>query len=221
MPATASPIGLQPVWHPSGQVRRLAFDNVLLSGMTVPIYQNTPVKLVIGTGAAVAGVTVATGQMVIQPVATNTDPLCGIFAGVEFTDNLGGFRESAYWPVGQTLQTGTVARVYIIGMEDNLTVYQIQADAALNTGSNLYSFAGKQGVFNSTDVSATVPAGSTGAGGLSGCRMSATLTATGSQGQLILVGNPQGQPNNAPNDPFPNVYVQIARHQRFPVIVSL
>jgi hypothetical protein len=221
MPQTASPTGLQPVWHPSGQVRRLAYDNLLLSGMTVPIYQNTPVKFVIGTGATVAGVTVATGQMVIQPVAANTDPLCGIFAGVEYQDQNGRGQESSYWPASLQLYPGTVARVYLIGTEDLLTVYQIQFDGALNTGANLYSFAGKQAVFNSTDVSATTPAGSVNAGGLSACRASATLTSTGSQGQLKIISNPQGQPNNAPNDPFPNLYVQIVRHQLFPVIVSL
>jgi|SRR5579863_305266 len=213
MPALQSAYGLQPVWHPSGQVRRLAFDNVLLSTMNVPIYQNTPVKFVIGTGAAIAGVTVATGQMVIQPVAANTDAFCGIFAGVEYQDANGRGQESSYWGASTALYTNTVARVYLIGTEDPLTVYQIQFDGALNTGSNLYSFAGKQANFNSTDISATAPAGSTGAGGLSACRASASLVATGSQGQLRLCSNPQGSPVNAPNDAFPNMYVQIAKHQ--------
>lgn len=220
MPASATPTGLQPVWHPSGQVRRLAYDNLILSGMTVPIYQNTPVKFVIGTGAAVAGITVATGQMVIQPAAATTDAICGVFAGCEYQD-ANGFHESSYWPASATVLTGTVPRIYIIGSEDQATVYQIQLDGALNTGTNLYNFGGKQGVFNSTDLSATLPAGSTGAGGLSACRMSATLTATGSQGQLKIVSNPQGAPVSSPSDLFPNMYVQIARHQLFPVVVSL
>jgi hypothetical protein len=213
MPATASPTGLLPVWHPSGQVRRIAYDNILLSTMNVPIYQNTPVKFVIGTGGSIAGVTVPTGQMVIQPVDLNSVAFCGVFAGVEYQDANGRGQESSFWGASTALYTGTVARVYLIGTDDPLTVYQIQFDGALNTGSNLYSFAGKQAVFNSTDVSATAPAGSVGAGGLSACRASATLTSSGSQGQLRIVSNPQGQPNNAPNDAFPNMYVQIARHQ--------
>src|SRR5947208_15649272 len=107
MPATQGAYGLLPVWHPSGQVRRLAFDNLLLSGMNVPIYQNTPVKLVIGTGASIAGVTVPTGQMVVQPVAATTDAFCGVFAGVEYTDQNGRGTEAANWIASTALQAGT------------------------------------------------------------------------------------------------------------------
>lgn len=224
MPATASPFGLQPVWHPSGQLRRLAYDNLLLSGMNVPIYLYTPVKLVIGTGASIAGVTVPTGQMVIQPAAANTDAICGVFAGVEYQDANGRGQESPFWSAGLTLYTNTVPRVYLFGTDDPLTVYQGQFDGAVSTGTlpqNVFNFLGKQANFNSTDLSATAPAGSINAGGLSQARVSASLVATGSQGQLRIVSNPVGQPVSAPNDAFPNFYFQIARHQFYSPVTSL
>lgn len=220
MPATASPFGLVPAWHPSGQTRRIAYDNVLLSGMTTPIYENTPIKFVLGSGGSVSGVTVPSGQMVIAPVAATSDALVGIFAGVEYQDVNGRGQYSSFWPAGLTLYTGTVARVYIVGSDDPLTIFQVQFDGALNTGSNLYSFAGKQANFNSSDISSTAPAGNS-TTGYSSARANATLISTGSQGQLRIVANPVGQPVNAPNDPFPNQYVQIARHQFYNPQTSL
>ena len=208
MAATSSPFGLIPRWHPSGQVRGNAYDNVLLSGMTANIYQGTPVKLVIGAGSAISGVTVPTGQMVLAPVSGTTDAVLGSFQGVEYTDVNGRTQYSKIWPSGLTLYTGTTARVYV--WDDPANVYEVQFDAALNTGTNLYSFYGKQANFTTADLSATAPAGSS-TTGLSATRANATLVATSSQGQLRIVNLP-GQPVNAPNDAYPSQYVQIARH---------
>lgn len=216
MASTSSPYGLRPVFSQSGQVRREAYDNLLLSGMNVPIYLNTPVKLVIGTGASVAGVTVATGQMVIQPAAAQSDAICGVFAGVEYQDANGRGQYSPFWSSGLTLYTNTVARVYLIGPSDPYIIYQAQFDGAISTATlpqNIFNFLGKQASFNSSDLSATAPAGSINAGGLSSARVSATLTSTGSQGQLRIVNNPVGQPVSTPIDAFPELYFQIARHQ--------
>jgi hypothetical protein len=209
MATVASPFGLLPRWHPSGQTRSNAYDNVLLSGMTTPIYQGTPVKLVIGAGAAISGVTVPVGQMVIAPVAATTDAFLGVFDGVEYVDSNGRAQYSKQWPAGLALSTGTIPRVWIF--DDPANIYEIQFDGALNTGTNAYNFYGKQAVFNSTDISATAPAGNS-ITGMSACRASATLTATGSQGQLRIVNLP-GQPINTIQDAFPTEYVQIARHQ--------
>ena len=217
MASVASPFGLIPRWHPSGQVRGNAYDNVILSGMTTPIYQGTPVKLVIGSGGAISGVTVPTGQMVIAPAAATTDALLGVFEGVEYTDANGRAQFSKFWPSGLTLYTGTITRVYI--WDDPANVYEIQFDGALNTGSNAYNFYGKQANFTTADLSSTAPAGSN-TTGLSAARANATLIATSSQGQLRIVNLP-GQPVNAVTDPFPSQYVQIARHQFVSPVTSL
>ena len=213
MAATNQPFGLLARWHPSGQARSNAYENVLLSGMNVNIWYGTPVKLVIGTGASIAGVTVPTGQMVVQPVAATTDPFLGSFAGVEYTDVNGRRQYSKFWPASLSLQTGTQALCYI--WDDPENVYEIAFDGALNTGSNLYQFYGKQCVFNTADLgSGTAPAGNATPIGQSAQRANASLTATSSQGQLLIVSSfGLSSSTTQIGDAFPTQYVKIARHQ--------
>lgn len=220
MATTASPFGLLARWHPSGQARSNQYVNVLLSGMTAPIYYGTPVKLVIGTGGSISGVTVPTGQMVLAPVAATTDAFIGSFAGVEYTDLNGRLQESKFWTNGLQLYTGTQAICYI--WDDPENIYEIQFDGALNTGTNQYQFYGKQAVFNSTDISATAPAGNAVPVGQSSCRASATLTSSASQGQLQIVSSfgPQSSTTQI-GDAFPTQYCKVARHQYKNPITSL
>ena len=213
MAATNQPFGLLARWHPSGQARSNAYENVLLSGMNVPIYYGTPVKLVIGSGGAIAGVTVPTGQMVVQPVAATTDPFIGSFAGVEYTDLNGRRQYSKFWTASTSLYAGTQALVYL--WDDPENVYEIAFDGALNTGTNLYQFYGKQAVFTSADLgSGTAPAGNAVPIGQSAQRASATLTSTGAQGQLLIVSSfGLSSSTTQISDAFPTQYVKVARHQ--------
>lgn len=221
MATTNQPFGLLARWHPSGQARSNQYVNVLLSGMTTPIYYGTPVKLVIGTGASIAGVTVPTGQMVIQPVAATTDAFIGSFAGVEYVDQNGRGQFSKFWTASLALLTGTQAVAYI--WDDPENVYEIAFDGALNTGTNVQQFYGKQAVFTSADLgSGTAPAGNAVPVGQSAQRASATLTATGSQGQLMIVSSfgPASSTTQI-GDAFPTQYVKVARHQLRAVQTSL
>jgi hypothetical protein len=221
MATTNQPFGLLARWHPSGQARSNQYVNVLLSGMTTPIYYGTPVKLVIGAGSAISGVTVPTGQMVLQPVAATTDSFIGSFAGVEYVDVNGRGQFSKFWSASLTLQTGTQAICYV--WDDPENVYEIAFDGALNTGTNVYQFYGKQATFNSTDLgSGTAPAGNATPIGQSSQRANATLTATGSQGQLIIVSSfgPASSTTQI-GDAYPTQYVKVLKHQYRAAVVSL
>lgn len=221
MAATNQPFGLLARWHPSGQARSNLYENVLLSGMTTPIYYGTPVKLVIGTGATIAGVTVPTGQMVIQPVAATTDAFLGSFAGVEYTDLNGRRQYSKFWTASMALYAGTQAQTYI--WDDPENVYEIAFDGALNTGTNTQQFYGKQAIFNSADLGAgTAPAGNAVPIGQSAQRASASLTASAGNGQLLIVSSfGLSSSTTQVSDAFPTQYVKVIRHQFRPLVASL
>jgi hypothetical protein len=213
MAQTQTPFGLLARWHPSGQARSNAYYNVLLSGMTTPLYYGTPVKLAYTTGGGTnQGVTVAANQVIVEPVAAQADLCIGSFAGVEYTDSTGVQKYSKFWTGGTTTYPGTQTIVYL--WDDPEIVYEIQLDGPLDTGSNVYQFYGRQLNFNSSDVSATAPAGNAVPVGQSACRASATLVGTGSTGQLVIVSSfgPQNSTTQI-NDPFPTQYVKINKHQ--------
>lgn len=230
MAATASPFGILSRWHPSGQTRANQYENVFVSGQTGNLFYGTPVMLAIGAGTAtpqVAGsnvqsvtVTVPTGQVVLVAVNATTSPCLGVFGGVEYTDVTGVRKFSKFWPSGTTMFAGTYAIAWV--MDDPENIYEIQADAGLNTGSNAYQVYGRQANFNTADLGAgTAPAGNASPVGQSSQRLNATLVTangavqgTSNTGQLTIVQSPDvNNPLNTITDAFPSVYVKINKHQ--------
>jgi len=230
MAQSQTPYGLLARWHPSGQARSNQYENVLISGQTPSIYYGTPVMLAVGQNSAtpqVAGAnvqsvtaTVATGQVVLVPVHATTDPILGSFAGCEYTDLNGRRQYSKFWTTGLQVYSGTYVIAYV--WDDPENIYGIQMDGALNTGTNLYQFYGRQANLNSSDLgSGTAPAGNAIPVGQSAQRLSATLVTsngstqgTSNTGQFILTQLPDvSNPTGNIGDPFPDVYVKINRHQ--------
>lgn len=134
------------------------------------------------------------GTGTIVPVSS-TEAFCGSFQGVEWTDTTGRRRVSNYWPAN-TAGTDIVAYFY----EDPLIVYEIQAD-----GSVAQTSVGEQADLSNLTAGSTVT-------GLSQCTMSASIKASGQQGQLRIIDLGQ-EVNNAWGDAYTIVRVQIANHQ--------
>lgn len=208
MSLTALPSGLQPAYHPSGQIRSTAHQGLLVAGTNVNIFKNQPVKLVLGTGGAINGVTVPAGQVVLAPITAITDPIFGVFAGCEYFDVLGKPTESDYWPASQAVMANTFVTAFI--WEDPAIVYTIQTDGSIAIGSPagtpVAALEGRNG-----DIS-NFAAGST-TTGLSQCTFSSTLRATGVQGQLRIMKFDPTVLNQAYNDTYVQIQVQIARSQ--------
>lgn len=216
MALTQTPFGLLARWHPSGQARAMDYENVLLSGMTTPLYYGTPVKLAYTTaGATNQGVAVAAQQIIVEPVAANTDLLIGSFAGCEYTDATGVRKYAKFWAGGTVTYPGSQVTAWI--WDDPEIVYEIQLDGALPAGGTTTSvsqFYGRQLNFNSSDVSATAPAGNLVPIGQSACRASATVVATGGTGQLTIVSSfGLSSSTTQITDPFPTQYVKVNKHQ--------
>jgi hypothetical protein len=130
----------------------------------------------------------------IQQV-TSTEAFVGAFAGVEWTDTTGRRRVSNYWPAS-TSGTSVVAYFY----NDPLIVYEIQAD-----GPVAQTAVGDNANFTNLTAGSTTT-------GLSQCTMSASLTGTGTYGQLRIV-DLAPYADNAWGDAYTVVRVQIANHQ--------
>jgi hypothetical protein len=231
MSLTAQPSGLVPAYHPSGEIRSIVHEGILMPGTNVAINKGQPVFLFRGTGAAQNGVTIPSGQVVLVPfnpasignagsaLTTNTlvlaQPIYGVFAGCEYQDVTGAWQESNFWPAGQVCFPGTFVRAII--WQDPLIEYTIQADAALvvatTLGDGLSRFDGLQGQLNqATMANAASPPGV----GLSQCTFLGgvgNLVAKGTQGQLQITKVDPSILNQAPNDPFLQVQVRIALPQ--------
>jgi hypothetical protein len=238
MAQTQTPFGMLARWHPSGQARGNQYENVLLSGQTPAIYFGTPVMLAVGQNSAtpqVAGsnvqavtATVPTGAIVVVPVHANTDPILGVFDGVEYTDVNGRRQYSKFWTSALTTYPGTYVIAYI--WDDPEVIYEVQLDGQLFSGT-YNQVIGRQTNLNSADLGAgTAPAGNAVPIGQSSQRASATLVTangttigTSNTGQLVIVQAPDF--NNVPStaggsgqgnltDPFPSVFVKINKHQQ-------
>ncbi len=188
MVAVTAPFGLDAAYSISGQVRATAYPNGISSGYGTAIYKGSPVMMN------------TTGYLSLA--AATTDNIIGVFAGVEYNDGVTGKpTESPFWGSGQTYSGTMTAYVW----DDPTIFYYIQASGAV-----AQSALGDQGNFT------TVTAGSTNTG-ISGAQLNATLTGSGNQGQLRIVGlapSPfKGGGENAWGDAFTAVTVQIAEHQ--------
>jgi len=184
MPATLNAFGLEPIAHPSGQMRPQVFVDGIVSTFSSDIFQGQPVFL--------------TTAGTFQPVTSTSGEMVGSFAGVKYTPTNNGrpvIQNS--WPSGAAYTAGTLeVTVYT----DPQIIYRIQA-----SGSIAATAVGDQGNFNNTaSGNATV--------GISQATLNSTLVGAGNQGQLRIVGL-DPTPDNAWGDAFTTVQVQIARHQ--------
>lgn len=218
MSATALPSGLQPAYHPSGEMRSVAHTGILLAGTNVNIFKNQPVNLSIGTGAAVNGVTVPAGQVVLAPVVSTATPIYGVFAGCEYFDNTGAPQEANSWLANTNVFTNTAITVFL--WQDPEIVYTIQTDGALPVitaaGTPFAQVDGKEyNLSNFAGGSATV--------GLSQCTVAAgSVVATGTQGQVMVVKTDPTIFNAlSTSDPFVQLQVKIARSQNAAPVVSI
>jgi hypothetical protein len=218
MSLTALPSGLQPAYHPSGEIRSIAHTGILLAGTNVNIFKNQPVTLAIGTGAAVNGVTIPAGQVFLAPVVATGTKIYGVLAGVEYFDITGAPQEANSWIAGTNVQTGTAVTVFL--WQDPAIVYTIQTDGALPViaaaGTPFAQFDARE--FNLSNFAAgsvTV--------GLSQCTVAAgSAVTTGSQGQVSVVKtDPTIYNQSSTSDPFVQLQVQIANSQVQAPFVSI
>lgn len=182
MTATLAPFGLRVAYPPVGNIRPRAVANAIQSGYGTAIYMDQPVLF--------------TTSGLLQPVAANNVDFIGTFAGCQFTDSLGRFRVSNYWPAGQTYLGDFTA--FVNGMDDPDLIYEIQADGSIpQTGlldqASLNNFANN-------------------GAGYSQATISATLVGAGVQGQLAIIDKGL-QVDNDWGDAYTIVRVRIARHQ--------
>lgn len=191
MSATNAPFGLRPAFHPSGLDRAQALANGITSTYNTDILKGQPVKYVAASG-------------VIQPV-TSTEAFSGAFAGVEWTDTTGRRRVSNYWPANTAYQTGSCVAYFY---NDPNIVYEIQAD-----GSVAQTAIGLEADFSNLTAGSTTT-------GLSQCTMSASIKATGVQGQLQVL-DIAPYPGNDWGDAYTIVRVQVAKRQIAAVVPGI
>lgn len=218
MSLTALPSGLVPAYHPSGQIRSIAHPGVLQPGTNVAILKGQAVKLVIGTGAAVNGVTIPAGQVALAPCTAAADPVYGVFAGCEYYDNLNAPQESNFWPASQPTFAGTVVTAFI--WQDPAIEYTIQTDGTsfgvtTTLGDAFPRFDGREGAITNFANGSTTT-------GLSQCTFGASsLVATGTQGQLQITKVDPTILNQTAGDTFLQLQVRIARPQTAAPFVSI
>jgi hypothetical protein len=220
MSLTAFPSGLVPAYHPSGLIRSIAHQGILLPGTNVNIFKGQPVKVLIGTGATVNGVTIPAGQTYLAPCTAAADKIFGVFAGVEYFDATGFPQESNFWPASQTTFANTVITAFI--WEDPLIEYTIQTDGTSSgvavtpgLGDSYPRYDGRElNIVNFAAGSATV--------GLSQCAAGlSTLVATGTQGQLFITKTDPTILNQTQGDAFLQLQVRIANSQTATPFVSV
>ena len=218
MSLTALPSGLVPAYHPSGEIRSIAHPGILQPGTNVAILKGQAVKVLIGTGAAVNGVTIPAGQVYLTPVTAAGDGVYGVFAGCEYYDNLGTPQESNFWPASQQCFPGTVVTAFL--WQDPLIEYTIQTDGTsfgvtTTLGDGFARFDGREGPITNFAAGSTTT-------GLSQCTFGASaLVATTVQGQLQITKTDPTILNQTAGDTFLQLQVRIARPQTAAPFVSI
>lgn len=198
MAQTSSPYGFQPISSQSGIVRPLRMPNgSIANGFASSMFKFQPVKLVAG---------------LLQPLTAVTDPIFGIFAGIEYTPLGGRPAVSPFWPAGTAYDnTGTYDfNVYLWPAWLPDLRLAVQANGSVNQVAMGGQFAVS---------TATIGAGSTSTG-LSAASVNATVVPAGTQGQFALVefapfvSDPASAPGTtAGGDPFTDLIVSIAYPQ--------
>ncbi len=186
MSATASPYGLQPVYHPSGLDRAAAYT--INPTYNTAIYKGDPV--ILNTNGTVT-------------VGTAAAALLGVFMGCEYVDATGKPTVSNYYPASQAVQTGSVITAWVI--TDLETVYEVQMSGQLS--ATLATAMGAIG-----DEADIIYTAGTAATGLSACALNTVLAGAAAQKQFRIVGFGLA-PDNAATDLYPVVRVTLANTQ--------
>lgn len=215
MATVFKPFGLKPVYHPSGLDRSTAFvgTNTYNPGTTF----TAPYSLAAGQSfyefQPVAITT--TGQLTIASAAATgagATKVFGVFNGVEYTDSSG--RRSVAKSISKAALDASTEILFWI-FSDPALVYEAQVHGSAGTDS-----LGKEYNFDAT--AGNTPADGitigNGGAGFSVTALAATAVATGTQGQVRVVGlgrevaYPAGS-NNAWGDAFTILQVQICNNQ--------
>ena len=211
MSTVFQPFGMKPAYHPSGLDRSVPFagTNSYVTGVsyTAPyslssgqsFYQYQPV-----------GIT-SSGQLTIAATAAATSPVYGVFDGVEYT-TAEGRRTLGKNASKATLDAASSIVFWIF--QDPELVYEIQS-----AGSVTSAAIGSEYNFSATSGNTTADGYVIGVGGagFSTTAIAASAVASGSQGQVRVVGlgrevaYPAGNTNNW-GDTYTIVQVQIANN---------
>ena len=186
MSATLAPFGLRAAYHPTGNVRAVAYN--IATSYSTTLYKNQAV--VLNTNGTVT------------TVAAGSNDWTGVFVGCEYFDAQGKYNVSPYWPASQATLAGSTITAWVI--DDPDVVFEVQAD-----GSVAQTALGDQANFSSTSGYTNADGSTT--TGLSAMAMSSSLAGAGSQGQLRIVAFGK-QIDNAVGDAYTIVQVQNARH---------
>lgn len=218
MSLTALPSGLVPAYHPSGEIRSILHTGILMPGTNVNIFKGQPVKVLIGTGAAVNGVTIPAGQSYLAPCTATADKIYGVFAGCEYFDATGFPQESNFWPASQVCFPATPVTVML--WQDPLIEYTIQTDG---TSSGVTTTLADSFVrYDGRELNITNFAAGSALVGLSQCTAGlSTLVATTVQGQLAITKTDPTILNQTAGDTFLQLQVRIANTQTAAPFVSV
>lgn len=189
MASTLNGYGMIPKYSLGGIIRPRAYLSGIASGYSTALYKYQPVTLN------------SSGNIVAA--AVNAD-FIGVFAGWEGMDSTGKWWTINNWSANQTYAATEAMYAYI--WDDPNIVYRIQADATLAQSN------GGQVDF----TTATIGSGNA-TTGYSSATANASSLSTSGQKQLRII---ELAPNyntipggNAWGDAFPDIDVQIARHQ--------
>jgi hypothetical protein len=224
MALTSTPFGFIPAYHPSGQIRSIRHQGILLPGANVAFYKGMPVKLVLSAGGTVQGVATVAGQVYLAPIAATTDPIYGVFAGCEYYDSTNRPGEFDFWAANTVTFAGAPVTAFI--WTDPLIEYAVQGDNTNGAGwqltttlGDLYGrFDGRQGTVNTANVG--VGSNATGLSVASLLGGYTNLVATTVQGQFQITTLDPTILNQTPGDPFPQFQVRISRPQTAAVYPS-
>lgn len=193
MSTTSAPFGFRLARQPS--VHGAARPFPIATGYAVNLFSGDPVSLA-GTATGEGTIELAT----LDGTRSGTIaamPILGIFVGCEYTDSLGKPVKSPYWPSG-TASSNAIAWV----IEGDQNEFVVQADGAI----------AKSDIGTQCDWSMSAsPYGST-ATGLSTAMVSATPTASASQGGFQVIDFVEDGANTA-GDTYTRVIVRIANPQ--------
>lgn len=167
----------------------------IASGYAESLFSGDPVSLAgTATGEGTVEIATATGA---RGGTIAGMPILGIFVGCEYTDSDGKPVKSPYWPAG-TVASNAVALV----VEGDQVEFEVMADGAIAK-----SDIGTQANW----ALGASPYGSTKTG-ISNAMISATPTASGSQGGFQIVDFVE-DPWNTAGDAYTRVIVRIANPQ--------
>lgn len=185
MGSVNAPFGLQPIRHPSGQIR--PFDMWVTKAVAdalASMYQYQPVQISAAGGLA--------------PVTANNVDFVGVFLGAMYTDLTGRPIITNQWTTGTVVKNLGANSVKLSFTRDPGIVYQIQANGALAIAD-----LGSQIGF--VDFTANV-------NGLSQCRAAISTLTNSGQDRLRITGKGL-QVDNDWADAYPIIEVMIATHQ--------